>query len=429
MRKFALVFVVVLLASAMPGIASTTDTIGNCAASNSFSSGIIIAQKVVASASETLTSIGVNFAADANSGNVVVGIYADTGGTAPTGAALAYGTGSYTGASGWVDVTSLSAYPSIVASTSYWLASNPSTAKLICWEQPGATGKYYIYGYDGTLPTWSTSGDTAYVVNMRMTYGAVQAPVYLNGLANVTYGAATTASCTSTNPCSLFRNETNITASENATATVVGVGGWLYKANETAGNSTTAWLIVSPADSSVQLTLNGSAADRNYTQYEVARFVATLNSTGAVTLNSSYGVFANGSGASPLTYDLNLSVAGDDVPVEASFAGNSTLNPSSALLHFNVTAAGAPPTTTTLPANVTVPTNVSATYCLDSSTLRVQFVQSENGTTLVRVENVYCQYGCDSVLSMCEPAPIIVIGIFAAIFIVAIVIGRRYGKI
>ena len=231
-----------------------------------------------------------------------------------------------------------------------------------------------VHAYDGTMPTWSTSGtlNPANIWNMRITYAPPSTPVYLEGLANITYGATTTAYCASENPCSLFRNGTNITDSENATAAIVGVGGWFYKANETAGNSTERWLVVSQADTAVQLWLNGTAADRNYTQYDIANFTCELNTTGTAELNSSYNPFTNQSGASPIEYLLNLTDAGDDVPVEAFFPGNSTHNPSSAMLHFNITAFVPPTTTTTTvpPTTTTAPpgppdwSNINLWYAL-----------------------------------------------------------------
>ena len=80
-------------------------------------------------------------------------------------------------------------------------------------------------------------------------------------------------------------------------------------------------------------------------------------------------------------------------------------------------------------ADANISNNVSATYCLDADTLRVQQFASLNGTASSRIEDQLCQYGCDSVLSACEPAPIWIIAGFVIVLIVMAVVARRYNKI
>jgi len=79
--------------------------------------------------------------------------------------------------------------------------------------------------------------------------------------------------------------------------------------------------------------------------------------------------------------------------------------------------------------NMTLPLNVSATYCLDANTLRSQQAVLLNDTNSTRVEDMFCQYGCDNVLNVCVPPPIYIVGIFALVLIIIAAVGRRYGKL
>ena len=72
-----------------------------------------------------------------------------------------------------------------------------------------------------------------------MTYSApLSKDVYLSGNSNITYDALETAYCYAPNyACKLWRNNTDVTAAENNTATLIHRGAWNYTASVT-GNST-----------------------------------------------------------------------------------------------------------------------------------------------------------------------------------------------
>lgn len=147
----------------------TVDTIGNTNGSDN-GGNVAWAGKITASASGTLTSVGINVATGVGS-TIRAAIYShDAVNNKPK--TLLGESSSISPTTGWNDLAI--AGVSIVAGTIYWLAVQQNVFGTIYDEGAGGTTRnsYYSKTYGAFDATWSAGSTerTTYCPNMRMTY-------------------------------------------------------------------------------------------------------------------------------------------------------------------------------------------------------------------------------------------------------------------
>ena len=150
--------------------ASTTDTIGSTSGTTN-GPNVLFGYAITASASGSLSSIGVNVKTTA-SGNVRLGIYSTLTGT-PTFTGLLGQSASVSAPTGWVDAAVIGV--TIVQGITYYLAV-VSDENTIFYANASAGTEYYKGITYGSLPdpTPTLTSDTT-TANMRMTYSSAQA--------------------------------------------------------------------------------------------------------------------------------------------------------------------------------------------------------------------------------------------------------------
>jgi len=233
------VFIVAMLVVLPFGALATTDTVGGATGSFTWATTDIRAMPIVASASGILQTVSVNMYD--SGGNMVLGIYNSTGG-APD-ALLAVGTAAAM-ATGWNDFNLSGSSISIAAGTTYWVSGSISQNQKVYSAYPDLPNAVTTsYGYTGSLPNPFGASVDWINMNMRMTYQPAVVPIYVV-TANITYDALMTAYCHSAMACTLLRNGTDVTATENGTATLLHRGGWNYTATNAVPNSTKSWAVV-----------------------------------------------------------------------------------------------------------------------------------------------------------------------------------------
>jgi hypothetical protein len=253
----------------------TTDTIGDTAYNQDLVQGIA-AQAIcgAASASGTLQTAGVNFAGAGDGVTVHIGFYNSTAGRPSNRLASA----TVNTAVGWVDVDLSSGSIAIVQGTNYCVGFFASKEGSSQYNNHTLIGcQHYPVS---TLPiVWNNTCTGNYVPNVRFTYGtaAEPVPVYLGGLSNITYGTSLTPYCYSTAACTLLRNGS---VQSNNTAITLDIGNWNYTANETGGNSTQSWVVVSKAPTNMTLWINGTSGNFSGTYPTFINATGKANITG-----------------------------------------------------------------------------------------------------------------------------------------------------
>jgi hypothetical protein len=143
---------------------TSTQTVGGASNIVNVGAMFVFASSFSASASGTVTKVGINVAGAG--GSVMTAIYSDSGGT--PGNVL--GTSTSTGAvNGWNDLP-LTTPVSMTSGTRYWLAvESSSSSTSLYWA---AAGSYYRSGQTyGTFPNpFGTPSSTSIALNMRITY-------------------------------------------------------------------------------------------------------------------------------------------------------------------------------------------------------------------------------------------------------------------
>ncbi len=161
----------------------TVDTIGSTAGHDGFG-GYAAAGKITASASGTLTTVGINNYNSLN--NYRLGFYShNVGGDKP--ASLLGETGILNTTAGWVD-TNVGAI-SIVQGTSYWVALQHYLVASVYDTDvaDGARNSYYVKAWDAFDATWAASTErTQYCPNLRMTYAVTGWGGKIYGVTNAT---------------------------------------------------------------------------------------------------------------------------------------------------------------------------------------------------------------------------------------------------
>ncbi|MBD3310277.1 PQQ-binding-like beta-propeller repeat protein, partial [Candidatus Woesearchaeota archaeon] len=120
------------------------------------------------------------------------------------------------------------------------------------------------------------------------------------------YSTQTQANCTCTNlqdSARLWRNGTDVTASENGTLVTLAAGDWYYVCNVSSNKnytsaSNSSWINITRQDVSVSLLINGSSADFRQNISFDANMTCTANVTGNLNLTQNQSQLAYG--ASPL---------------------------------------------------------------------------------------------------------------------------------
>lgn len=202
--------------------------------------------------------------------------------------------------------------------------------------------------------------------------------VIMNGVApNGTFTYPITPFCTGSSMCTMWRNNTNVTSTNN-TAISLGAGDYNFTASIT-GNQTTAILRINPSKTSSILLLNGTDSDKNvifYNQYiknQVANFTVSLNVSGkTVGLASNYTGFVTVTGTTPLANYTNLTAL-NTWNITGYFDGDANYTGSSATHYFIVAGRSECPvpspiilneTNSTYNMNNSIDTLV-ATYCIN----------------------------------------------------------------
>jgi len=172
---------------------ATTDTVGGTTSTYVPASVHAWVTPITASASGPLQRLGINF--NSASGNIVLGIYANSGGSP---AALLASSSATAAMAGWNDLTVTGV--SIVSGTQYWIgASGSADTNNVYYGNP-AMSHYKDYTYNGALPNpWGEdNGPAVGFFNMRMTYGTGTTTTTTASSTTTTAATTTTATGPST---------------------------------------------------------------------------------------------------------------------------------------------------------------------------------------------------------------------------------------
>ncbi len=200
--------------------------------------------------------------------------------------------------------------------------------------------------------TFNTSGNANYSAGTKSFIHTVQ-----NATSNVTltmtpgvttYPTSTTTVCTADNretSANLYRNA-SLANTENNTAIILGAGQWAYTCNVTATQNftfagVTNILNISKGDALLNLTLNGTQANRNYTRNEVANFTAYSNvsfvrEVQQLILTSNYTGWVDLTSIQYIFNTTNLTTVGQNWNITTYFVGNSNLSYTTRSVFFNV---------------------------------------------------------------------------------------------
>ena len=217
----------------------TIDTIGGTTSNANDESGVVYVFSITASASGTLTSVGLNV--ESAAGSISIAVYSTLSGTALSG--LLGQSASTTAVNGWNDLP-ISGGISISSGTTYYLAAEVNYPSLYVYGTTGAFN-YFSLSY-GTFPSSATvTSNAGYgavsIWNMRMTYGT-------NTLGTTTQTTPTTSTTTSTTATTL----TSTTTSTSATSTLTS-----STTTSTTGSTTS----TSAQPCSYEIYISGSTID------------------------------------------------------------------------------------------------------------------------------------------------------------------------
>jgi len=212
------------------------------------------------------------------------------------------------------------------------------SGSLANYSTSGSVGSEYYYNYsDLTVGTYfwrSYANDTAgnenqsdgwtYVVNKA----TPTCSLIFNPVSPSTYGIQLNVSCSCTNPETteqLWRNGTDVTATENGTLVTLPGGNWYYVCNVSeTGNYTPAedddWINITKASTNVTLYINGSTGDFTQNVSFDANITCVLNISGNVNITQNGSQIAYGASplenistySTPSNYSINCSYAGNE---------------------------------------------------------------------------------------------------------------------
>jgi hypothetical protein len=195
------------------------------------------------------------------------------------------------------------------------------------------------------------------------------------------YGTALTATCSCTNPeanAKLYRNSTDVTSSENGTATTLPAGTHNYVCNVTSSQNYTSaanssGFTVSKAASSITLLLNGTDGNLSVSAGDTVNITAYLNSgEGGIQLYQDSGMI--NSGQPPLTNLTSYNATGE-YNITAVYSVTENYTASTETNWVKLLPESVPPSvtnlvaipnpvkqnqTTSITANVTDSTNISS---------------------------------------------------------------------
>ena len=176
---------------------------------------------------------------------------------------------------------------------------------------------YYVYKANTTGNTNYTANSTGITYYVTVAQITNNCSLILDKTTPQTYGTALTATCTCfAGGASLYRNGTDVTSTENGTATTLPAGTWDYVCNTTgnvnftsATNSST--FVVDKAPTLTRLFLNGTENNKTYIIGDVANLTVTVNATGqTVYLDTNLSGWTLQSSTTPLTNITTLSQTG-----------------------------------------------------------------------------------------------------------------------
>ena len=184
---------------------STADMIGGTLTNNSLWGGAVHVFSLTASASGTLTSVGVNV--EGPSSNIETAVYGTLSGGTLSG--LLGSSASTAAVAGWNDLP-ISGGISIVSGTTYYVAFQVSGAGSNLYYVNSGTNYAYIQSY-GSFPSSTTVTAGTGTVNMRMTYSAGVVTT-----ATTTSGTSTLTTASSSVTSTLASSTTTTTSGSTA---------------------------------------------------------------------------------------------------------------------------------------------------------------------------------------------------------------------
>ena len=226
----------------------------------------------------------------------------------------------------------------------------------------------------------------------------------------------------------ILRNYTALrsgnTSYYNFTGLPAGTHSIRFYANDSvnAWNSTDLWYYsVGLGSCELALTLNGTDGYKEYEINTTAEFIADLDISGTVNLDSNYTGWAIQTGASPLTNYTFLTELGL-WNMTGYFEGNANITKCFETHYFKVIPTTTTTTTTLQPiatggidycALLWAQTNAilesNHNFCIDNSTLGRTITYTltidGNSTTIQTNSSETCAYGCDSITNSCSPDP------------------------
>jgi hypothetical protein len=201
---------------------------------------------------------------------------------------------------------------------------------------------YYAYKANTTGNTNYSANPTGVIYYVNILKATPVCNLTFDKTTPQAYGTAITPTCYCTIGGTLYRNGTNVTATENGTAVTLPGGTWNYTCNTTGNlNYTTATnsslFQITKATTSVTLTLNGSQNDVTYNLNDMANFTVALNVSGkTVYLTTNLSGWVLQSGATPLVNVTQLNNAGY-FNITGYFLGDENYTASSDTHFANVT--------------------------------------------------------------------------------------------
>ncbi len=235
------------------------------------------------------------------------------------------------------------------------LASNLVDGNTASEQLDRAVGQYnFTYNTSGNANYSSATKSLLLTVFNSSQSAELKVVPYPN-----TYGNPTTATCigngtdfvggiVSPPAYGLFRNASDVTATENNTALVLPTLQWAYVCNVTNTQNYTfstnySLYNISKADLNVTLQLNGTQGNRNYTERQVANFTAYTNfslveNTQKLILTSNYTGWIDLTSNQYIFNTTNLTTVGQNWNISGYFVGNGNISYRQQFYLFNVTA-------------------------------------------------------------------------------------------
>ncbi|MBU1111892.1 MAG: DUF11 domain-containing protein, partial [Nanoarchaeota archaeon] len=193
---------------------------------------------------------------------------------------------------------------------------------------PAGTHYWKSYAND-TINQWNETGQWDFTINKASPSCTLEI-----SSSPVVYGTQTQANCSCTNSetiAVLYRNGTDVTATENGTLTTLPGGNWYYECNSSATQNytsatNTSWINVTQALTSTTLYINGSTSDFTQNVSFDANITCVLNISGNVNITQDGSQIAYG--ASPLqNISTYSSVA--NYTINCNYTGNENYTSSS----------------------------------------------------------------------------------------------------